>query len=178
MHVYFEPTDNGKNHVKMTGEEIRMTVLLRIMWGAMNGKGGQALEKRLRSFPRGWMQFRQAMGLMNAMFNGLEKTINDRQLLQINNTIRNGEVSVQLRRAGAYDDDMNVVRANTLGVVVGYAMRAECMLCVKDRADIKRCPLRKAIDELCPPESYKTATCVYRDLALDHVYPDTEVNKL
>ena len=178
MRVTFEPTDSGRNYEKMTGEEIRMTVLLRIMWGAMNGKGGQALEKRLRSFPRGWMQFRQAMGLMNAMFKGLEKTINDRQLLQINNTIRNGEVSVQLRRAGAYDDDMNVVRANTLGVVVGYAMRAECMLCVKDRADIKRCALRKAIDELCPPESYETHTCVYRDLALDHVYPDTEPNKL
>ena len=178
MHVYFEPTDNGKNHEKMTGDEIRMTVLLRIMWGTMNGKGGQALRQRLKSFPRGWMQFRQAMGLLDAMFKGLEKTITDRQLLQINNTIANGEVSVKLRRAGAYDDDMNVVRADTLGVVVGSAMRAECMLCVKDRADIKRCALRKAIDELCPPESYETHTCVYRDLALDHVFPDTEPDKI
>lgn len=178
MHVYFEPTDNGKNYEKMTGDEIRMTVLLRIMWGTMNGKGGQALRQRLKSFPRGWMQFRQAMGLLDAMFKGLEKTINDRQLLQINNTIANGEVSVKLRRAGAYDDDMNVVRADTLGVVVGSAMRAECMLCVKDRAEIKRCRLRKAIDELCPPESYETHTCVYRDLALDHVYPDTEPDKI
>ena len=178
MHVTDGKEGREARFVKMTGDEIRMTVLLRIMWGTMNGKGGQALQKRLKSFPRGWMQFRQAMGLLDAMFRGLEKTINDRQLLQINNTISNGEVSVKLRRAGAYDDDMNVVRADTLGVVVGSAMRAECMLCVKDRADIKRCRLRKAIDELCPPESYETHTCVYRDLALDHVFPDTDPDKI
>ena len=83
-------------YVKMTGEEIRMTVMLRIMWATMNGKGGRTLEKRLRSFPRGWMQFRQATGLLDKMFAGLEKTITDRQLVQINNTIRNGEVSVKL----------------------------------------------------------------------------------
>lgn len=136
------------------------------------------LKKRLCAIPRGWIRFRQAMGLLDAMFRDLEPTINDRQLCQINNTIRNGEISVQLRRAGAYDDDMNVVRADTLAVVVGSAMRAECMICVKERADIKRCRLRKAIDELCPPESYETRTCVYRDLALDHVYPDTEPSKI
>lgn len=141
-------------------------------------EGGQALEKRLRSIPRGWIRFRQAMGLLDRMFIDLEPTINDRQLCQINNTIRGGEISVQLRRADAYDDDMNVVRADTLGVVVGAAMRAECMICVKERADIKRCKLRKAIDELCPPESYETHTCVYRDLALDYVYPDTEPSKI
>ena len=170
-------TDESR-YQKMTGEELRMTVLLRIMWGTMHGKGGEALEKRLRSFPRGWMQFRQAMGLLEAMFNGLERTITDRQLEQINNTIRGGEVCVKLRRAGAYDDDMNVVRADALGAVVGAAMRAECMICVKNTADIKRCALRKAIDELCPPDSYETGSCVYRDLALDHIYPDTEPVKV
>lgn len=178
MHVTEGREGREAAFMKMTGEEIRMTVLLRIMWGTMRGRGEQKLEKRLRSIPRGWMMYKQAFGLLTKVFDGLEKTIPDRQLAQINNTIRNGEVSVQLRRAGAYDDDMNVVRADTLAVVIGYAMRAECMLCVKDRADIKRCPLRKAIDELCPPESYKTASCVYRDLALDHVYPDTDPNKL
>lgn len=30
---------------KMTGDEIRMTVLLRIMWGTMNGKGGAGAGK-------------------------------------------------------------------------------------------------------------------------------------
>lgn len=165
-------------HEKMTGEEVRMTVLLRIMWGAMNGKGGQALKRRLSLIPRGWTRFRQAMGIIDAIFRDMEPTITDRQFNQINNSITNGEVSVKLKRAGAYDDDMNVVRADALAVAVGTAMRAECMLCVKDRADIKRCPLRRAIDELCPPESYKTASCVYRDLALDHVYPDTDPNKL
>lgn len=174
MKIY---TDESR-YAKLTGEELRMTVLLRIMWGTMNGKGGQVLEKRLRSFPRGWMQYRQAMGLIDAMFNGLERTITDRQLEQINNTIRNGEVMVKLRRAGAYDDDMNVVRADALAAVVGAAMRAECMICVKDTADVKRCPLRKAIDELCPPDSYETSGCVYRDLALDHVYPDTEPDRV
>lgn len=170
-------TDDSR-YRKMTGDEVRMTVLLRIMWGTMHGAGGEALEARLRSIPRGWTQFRQAMGLLGAMFDELERTITDRQLEQINNTIRNGEVSVKLRRAGAYDDDMNVVRADTLAAVVGAAMRAECMLCIKNTADIKRCPLRKAIDELCPPESYETSSCVYRDLALDHVYPDTEPGRI
>ena len=178
MHVTEGREGREAAFVKMTGDEIRMTVLLRIMWGTLNGKGGQALEKRLRSIPRGWMRYRQAMGLLGRMFEELTPTINDRQLAQINNTIRNGEVSVNLRRAGAYDDDMNVVRADQLAVVVGAAMRAECMLCVKDRADIKRCTLRKAIDALCPPESYETHTCVYRDLALDHVFPDTDPNKI
>ena len=43
---------------------------------------------------------------------------------------------------------------------------------------IKRCPLRKAIDELCPPNTYETMGCIYRDLAHEHVYPDTEPNKI
>ena len=178
MHVTEGREGREAAFMKMTGEEIRMTVLLRIMWATMDGKGAKTLEKRLRSIPRGWMRFRQAMGLLDRMFDTLVPTINDRQLAQINNTIKNGEVTVKLKRAGAYDDDMNVVRADALAVAVGTAMRAECMLCVKERADLKRCPLRKAIDELCPPESYKTSTCVYRDLALDHVYPDTDPNKL
>lgn len=163
---------------KMTGEELRMTVLLQLMWGVMRGSGRKALERRLRTTPRGWVMFRQAFGLLDKMFPQLEATINDRQLVQINQTIHNGEVVVKLRRAGKYDDDWNVVRADTLATAVGYAMRGECALCVKDRADIKRCPLRKAIDELCPPNTYETMGCIYRDLAHEHVYPDTEPNKV
>lgn len=177
MHVTGGPKGQGEQYSKMNGEEIRMTVLLRIMWGAMHGRAAAVLEKRLRSTPRGWTQFRQAAGLLSAVFCGLEKTIGDRQLAQINNTILNGEVCVKLRRAGVYDDDMTVVRSDQLAVVVGAAMRAECMLCVKDHGDIRRCRLRRAIDELCPPQSWETRGCVYRDLALDHIYPDTEPEK-
>lgn len=163
---------------KMTGEELRMTVLLQLMWGVMRGSGAKALERRLRTTPTGWKMFRQAFGLLDKMFPQLEDTIPDRQLVQINQTIKNGEVVVKLRRAGKYDDDWNVVRAETLAVAVGYAMRGECALCVKDRADIKRCQLRKTIDELCPPNTFETMGCIYRDLAHAHVYPDTDPNKI
>lgn len=170
--------DQRPEYKKMTGEEIRMTVLTRIMYGVMHGRAGKVLEERLRSTPRGWVQYRQAVGLLGKVFDQLEHTITDRQLEQINSTIKNGEVSVKLRRAGIYDDDLNVVRADDISVIVGTVMRAECMICLKERADIKRCALRTAIDGCCPPESYETSGCIYRDLALDHVYPDTEPVKI
>lgn len=168
--------DTGRE--KLTGEELRMIVLLRIMWGAIDGRFRKVLGARLKKTPRGYMMFCQAFGLLSAMFMQLRETVPERQLEQIDRTVQHGEVQVRLQRAGAYDDDMNIVRSNTLGVAVGYAMRGECALCVKDRADVKRCPLRKAIDELCPPDSYETAGCVYRDLAHDHKYPDIEAEKI
>ena len=167
-----------QNTKKLTGEELRMVVLLQLMWGALRGSGAKTLEKRLRDTPSGWKMFRQAFGLLSRSFDQLEDTIPLRQLHQINSTIHNGEVAVKLKRAGKYDDDMNVVRADALALAVGYAMRGECALCVKDRADIKRCPLRKAIDELCPPNTYETMGCIYRDLAHEQEYPDTEPGKI
>ena len=85
MHVMDGREGREAAFVKMTGEEIRMTVLLRIMWGTMRGRGEQKLEARLRSIPRGWMMYKQAFGLLTKVFDGLEKTIPDRQLAQINN---------------------------------------------------------------------------------------------
>lgn len=156
---------------KLTGEELRMIVLMRCMWGMIDGRGKRALEKRLRMTEHGWKMYRQAFGLLTKMFNELRETIPQRQLCQIDMTLEHGEVGVRLQRASQYDDDMTVVRAQPIETVVGCVLAAECAICVRERADVKRCLLRKAIDEICPPNSYETTGCVYRDLALEKALP-------
>lgn len=156
-----------QNRQKLNGRELAMLELLVMMHGMMHGRGTKDLEGLMRrSAPNGWVQFRQAMGILDKLLDKVYDAIPVSNLRMIDNMMRNGEVSIKLQRAGAYDDDLTIAPAKELTMVINCAMHAECAMCLKNRADIKRCELRRALDAINPPETFETTSCPYRDVVL------------
>jgi len=156
-----------KKRQKLNGRELAMLELLVMLHGMLKGRGTRDLEGLMRrASPRGWMRYRQALGILDKLLDDVYAAIPLQNLKMIDNMMRNGEIGIKLRRAGAYDDDMTVVPVDGVRVLLNTCLHAECAMCLKDRADIKRCTLRKAMDAINPPESFETTSCVYRDVVI------------
>lgn len=152
---------------KLNGRELAMLELLVMLHGMLHGRGTEYLEKLMRrAHPRGWTQFRQALGILDKLLDEVYEVIPIQNLRMLDNMMRNGEVSIKLRRAGAYDDDMTIVPAKELEVLINTSMHAECAMCLKGRAEIKACPLRRAMDAINPPRTLESNGCPYRDVVI------------
>ena len=152
---------------KLNGRELAILELLVMLHGMMKGRGTRDLEGLMRrSGPRGWMRYRQALGILEKLLDDVYAVIPLQNLRMLDNMMRNGEVNIKLRRAGAYDDDMALVPVEHVKVLINTGMHAECAICLRDRAQIKQCTLRKALDAINPPESFETTGCAYRDVVV------------
>lgn len=164
--------EKEKNRQALNGRELAMLELLVMLHGMLKGRGTEYLESLVhRSGPLGWMRYRQALGILDKLLDGIYEVIPLKNLKALDNMMRNGEVGIKLRRAGAYDDDMTVVPVDDLRVLINTAMHAECAMCLKGRADIKRCALRRAMDAINPPRKMETMSCVYRDCVVASEMP-------
>ncbi|MBR3797132.1 MAG: hypothetical protein IKK34_14065 [Clostridia bacterium] len=162
---------SGGNEKKLTGNELSLVQLLACLSGYLRGRGSKELEGVMRSVPRGWTRYRQAMGQIGRLLDDVYDVMPLNQLRQTENVLRNGEITIKLRRAGAYDDDMTVLAVPAVCELINTAMWAECAICLKDRAGVKQCALRKALEEIIPPDRWETTSCSYRDMAIQAEKP-------
>ena len=69
----------------------------------------------------------------------------------------------------AIDNKMVLADSRHVNTLVNTSMAAECAICIKSDAEIRKCPLRKALMFVAPPSRIPdNGRCPYSEIALCH----------
>ena len=149
----------------MNGKELKALQLMWAMLGSMEQSSGTALEERLKSVTGAWNAWRLAQSwLKKALRLIVGQTVYLEQQQLCEHVLKNGTIDVSIR--ASQDADLVVVPAEALRAVANEAMSYQCAMCFKEGKDIRRCPLRRSLLRVAPPQSLETDGCVYRDVVL------------
>lgn len=112
------------------------------------GNLSKRLEKRLRAVPGGWRDARMLDAVSASLVARLCDTIPAEKLLAIRREIKHTQVYIRTRPdyGAKSKDDVTYVNEEALDRLVQRVMEMECHLCMKNRAEAKRCPIRKDIE--------------------------------
>ena len=135
---------------------------LRSLFGAKNAleQTHNQLERRVRTIPGGWRDFRLLMTLVDKLLGAVLRTIPQKKLLQIRAELSRTVCEIKVQGvAGNLSDDklLRMVPQGALETVVNESMSMKCFAC--ERCDYKRCELFKAIESLYNYDFPKTKVC-------------------
>lgn len=124
------------------------------------------LEKRLKSVPDAWRQYRIARSAVDKVINGLYTTLTPENRFHMQNLAVNGEVIIRPRNSLNKTTDCQIVLSKDLKKLINAAMGSNCAMCLKDGREIKKCELRKALLNICPPSDVSgESLCVFTQVA-------------
>lgn len=149
-------TDKG---TPMRGDEMATMEKL-VAFEAVLKTGNKNLEQRIKSIDGGWREYRVALSAIDRLLPKLYETMTSKHLRNIENMLRHGRVVIRVN-AAASETDYTLAAEDDLETIINAAMGSECALCLKEGADAKRCELRKALINICPPEGDDGNGCWY-----------------
>ena len=119
------------------------------------------LKPMLQSVPGAWRDYRCANALLEKAIRAVEAQLEPGQRRQAYRQMDNSEV--RLRPLGLPDSNQDyVVGKPDLYLLMKYAMRAECDICLCGDDDVRRCPLRRVLMAIAPPSEIAAHGCEYR----------------
>ena len=119
------------------------------------------LEKRIRSIPNGWRNWRFIQSSADRLLDELIETIPPNKLKQIRTELAHTRVFVEVRREfcnPAVDRDekmMTYVPMRALERIMAVAVNNECLFCERSGKVAKKCPLRADLNAMYPFEVEK-----------------------
>lgn len=134
---------------------------------AQIAKFDAALKPRLQCIPNGYRDFRLARKLIEKTLDGLYDTMPQKTLLHMQRLNELGEVVIRPRPAATKGQYVQIVDNETLKFLINKIIASECAICLNDRAGVKKCRLRKALNLVVPPDAQRfDGACPYRDVAI------------
>lgn len=127
------------------------------------------LKDRLSSIPNGWRDYRLLISLMGRLLERLYSTLPVKTLLRLEAMCKNGEVVIRLHPPSRTPEYVLVLDTD-LQLLINTAMAAECAICLKEGPEIKKCPLRKALDGIAPAYEEPGTMCAYQAVTLESEY--------
>lgn len=129
---------------------------------------GESLEERLKMTKDGWRSFRAGRALIERSLDQVYDTVDDETRMHMRRMASVSEIVIRPSRQAA-SNDMLVVPANLMKVLVNSSMEAQCAICIKTGCDIRKCELRKALSMIAPPNRIpEKGACPYSEIALCH----------
>lgn len=132
------------------------------------------LRDRAKLTPGTWRDMNLVLKLSQKIIDVLLRSIPTKKLVQIKSDISRTVVSVEVRQPHATgapkDPDFVCIPAPTLDYLIGIVMDIECFACERRGREIKKCPIRPAIEDTFPfeipePENDGCKFCNYH---IDH----------
>lgn len=152
-----------------TSRETRSIEMIAVL-DARLGNDRPYLEKRLRSVPDLYRQWRIAETAVCKIVDGIYDTLPEKTLMRIRKIFNNGEVIVRPKGGLTKDNDTAIVLAEDLRLLAETARKSECAICMKSGKDIKRCKLRESLMRVSPPKEVldeNSSLCEYATIAID-----------
>lgn len=112
--------------------------------------GEKHLEKRLRSVPDLWRQYRIARTAIEKVIDGLYDTMPLHTLAHFNAVCSNNEVVLRPRSVLNDSTNSQVVLNKDIITLVNHCVESECSMCLKTKGEIKKCKIRKALMNIAP----------------------------
>jgi hypothetical protein len=108
------------------------------------------LEKRLRSVPDLYRQYRIARVATEKVLNGLYSTMTPRALNHLTRMNQQSEIVFRPKSILNKSTDSQVVLTKDLKVLIREALSSKCSMCMGAPGEIKECELRKALLNVAP----------------------------
>lgn len=128
-------------------------------------RGQKHLQDRLKTIPGGWRDFRLAVTTTERVIDAVYDTLPKKTLRHMNRLSDYGEIVIRPKPAIKLPDDVQIVGSGDLKQIINAAIEGHCAICVKEYADQKACPLRKALMHIAPTGAvYRDGHCAYLDV--------------
>ena len=119
------------------------------------------IKERLKSIPDAWRQYRIAKKFASNVVTKLYETLPNKTLEYLIKLHHRGEVIVRMKPFNKGGND-KLVPESSLDTLINIAIGAECPICLKSTANVKKCQLRKALLLIAPPDVIPTGSvCPY-----------------
>lgn len=127
----------------------------------------ESVRARLASFPGAWRDIRLMLYLVRKIQALLLDTLPDNKVVQMQNIAMHGKFFIEM--PGPIRKTRFVtLEESELTALMQAAMSNECVMCLREGKEIKRCPLRAALIAAAPPEKIienpPLFSCEYRDI--------------
>ena len=130
-------------------QENAMMLYLMALLNTLN-RNSEAVKDRLSVFRYGWRDLRLLLRLVDKVQIMLLHTMPDKRLDYYAKIAEHGKVIVDI--PGPIPKGRHIlITDKNLAAITEAAMRAECVLCMKDGKGVKGCPIRAALLEVAPP---------------------------
>lgn len=132
-------------------------------------QGQEILRDRLALVPDGWRKFRLAVTTTEKVLGGIYETLPLKTLKHMDRLCQCGQVIIRPRPLVKMPDDVQIVPADDLRLIINMIVAQECAMCLKSPPEQKGCKLRKALEIIAPTaEVYRNGLCSYVDVAAAH----------
>lgn len=132
-------------------------------------QGQEILRDRLALVPDGWRKFRLAVTTTEKVLDGIYETLPMKTLKHMDRLCQCGQVIIRPRPLVKMPDDVQIVPADDLRLIINMIVAQECAMCLKSPPEQKGCKLRKALEIIAPTaEVYRNGLCSYVDVAAAH----------
>ena len=128
-------------------------------------EGQEILRDRLRLIPNGWRDFRLAAKSTERVLDAVYNTLPNKTLIHMQKLAQNGQIVIRPKPTVKMHDDMQIVCADDLKLLINTTIASECAICVKDAKEQRKCKLRKALMNIAPTAAvHKDGLCAYVDV--------------
>ena len=128
-------------------------------------QGQDFLRERLKLIPNGWRDFRLAAKSTERVLDAVYNTLPNKTLVHMQNLAKYGQIVIRPKPTVRMHDDMQIVCADDLKLLINAAIASECLMCVKDAREQKKCKLRKTLMNIAPTAAvHKDGLCAYIDV--------------
>lgn len=154
----------GNNIMEANGKEIHCIEFLAGLDKQLHD-GQDVLKERLKLIPNGWRDFRMAVSTIERLLDRIYGTLPQDTMVHMNRICSYGQVIIRPRPLVKLNDDVQIVGAAELRMLINTCVGNECGICVKDHAQQKGCKLRKALKNIAPTGAvHRDGRCSYLDV--------------
>ena len=169
MREYMKPAGPALPELKpFNGRELKCIEALLVMDARM-AQAGDALRQRLRAIPNGWRDWRLMDTILYRLLQQIVDTLPNKSRQYLTKLKNHDEMLIRFEPA-ARTPEWLLIRDVDLKEIVNAAMASECATCLKEGKQIDRCPLRRAMIDICPPHQEPATGCGYREAAMVSEY--------
>lgn len=111
-------------------------------------RDAEALEKRLKTMPRGWQMFKSCVGQLNKMIAMIELSMPREQMLSFERNRRNLQYSIAVKGPSGKAGQNGRWLSEEAMEELCRGAQEKCLLCTLDKQAQRQCKLAKALDEL------------------------------
>ena len=109
-----------------------------------------------------YREIMSALGLLKRAWHEMYDAVTEAQRNSIGNQTAHTSIEIKPRPIGDFHGAYIVDGAH-LDTLAEYARKAECDMCMRSGGEIKRCPLRKTLLAVTPPQEHSKYRCEYAD---------------
>lgn len=159
----YAPAADDDKRVEAGGNELR-SIQMWAMWDAVLQFYAPTLEKRLRTIPNGWRQYRMIQTAVNKLLAQLYDTLPNSTMSRI--VTQQKALEMRLLPKSATHKEYFVLPYDDFLELLKYVDDGSCRMCLGDKETARRCPVRRILRDQVPPMEgtcHKISGCPYSD---------------